>query len=108
MSDAPAIHLLPDERRIVEAILARHVPHIPVFVFGSRATGRRLKRWSDLDLAILSETPLPLGTLGDLREDFTESDLPWKVDLLDWASTSEHFRTLIAQDLRVLRPGCVA
>jgi predicted nucleotidyltransferase len=104
MSDAPEIHLLPHERRIVERILHRNVPGKEVWVFGSRVTGK-VKRWSDLDLAIMTQTPLDIATLGGLREDFTESDLPWKVDVIDWATTSEAFRTIIARDHVVLVPA---
>src|SRR2546423_534474 len=94
MADAPVIHLQPEERRIVEEILRRHVPGLEVWIFGSRAGGT-IKPWSDLDLAILSDQPLSLSVMADLREDFSESDLPWKVDVLDWATTSESFRAII-------------
>lgn len=104
MSETPMIHMLPEERRIVEEILVRHVPRKEVWVFGSRATGE-VKRWSDLDLAIISDQPLSLSIMADLREDFSESDLPWKVDVLDWATTSERFRDIIARDKVVLVPG---
>jgi len=33
-----------------------------------------------------------------LAEDFAQSDLPWKVDVVDWATTSEGFRKIIEQD----------
>lgn len=33
-----------------------------------------------------------------LAEDFSESDLPWKVDLVDWWSISEAFRAIIDRD----------
>jgi type I restriction enzyme S subunit len=36
--------------------------------------------------------------LRDLAEAFDDSDLPWKVDLLDWADANEDFRRLIERD----------
>lgn len=36
-----------------------------------------------------------LNTSANLREDFSDSDLPWKVDVVDWATTSASFRALI-------------
>jgi type I restriction enzyme S subunit len=36
-----------------------------------------------------------------LAEDFSESDLPWKVDIVDWATTGESFRKII-RDSRVV------
>ena len=90
------IDLAAAEREIVQAILRRHVPDRAVVVFGSRAHGTA-KPFSDLDLAILGETPLSLSTLTELADAFTESDLRFKVDIVDWASTSEPFRKIIEQ-----------
>lgn len=59
--------------------------------------------------AINSAAPasLPAETLrlADLREAFSESDLPFKVDILDWAATAEPFRRLIEQDSVVVQPA---
>ena len=49
---APQVTLQPDECEIVAAILRKHVPGRAVWAFGSRATGKRVKRFSDLDLAV--------------------------------------------------------
>lgn len=38
-----------------------------------------------------------------LEEDFSESDLPWKVDVVDWAATSESFRMVIERDRVVVQ-----
>ena len=48
------IHLTPDEVTLVKKILCAFVPDgRKVVAFGSRATGIRLKRYSDLDLCIM-------------------------------------------------------
>jgi hypothetical protein len=44
-----------------------------------------------LDLAIITDRPLTPDVRSALAEDFSESDLPWKVDVVDWATTSEAF-----------------
>lgn len=41
------------------------------------------------------DTRLPLDVAVALAEDFSESDLPWKVDIVDWATTSAAFRKVI-------------
>jgi type I restriction enzyme S subunit len=94
------IDMAPDHLRIVRAIVSRHVPHVPVWVFGSRARGGA-KPWSDLDLAVITTEPLPLTVSAALAEAFSESDLPWRVDVVDWATTSDAFRKIIERD-RVL------
>lgn len=98
MSDsAPPIDILPEHWIIVRDILRKHVPQYTVWAFGSRARGGA-KPFSDLDLAILTEQPLPLEVSAALAEDFSESDLPYKVDLVDWATTGESFRQIIERD----------
>jgi type I restriction enzyme S subunit len=44
----------------------------------------------------MGDTPLPLSTLGQLQDTFASSDLPWRVDVVDWASTSPEFQNHIA------------
>nr|WP_301273864.1 nucleotidyltransferase domain-containing protein [Acetobacter cerevisiae] len=65
-------------------ILNEIVPDREVRVFGSRVTGKA-KSFSDLDLAIMGDEPLPLETRARLEDAFSESELPWKVDILDQA-----------------------
>lgn len=98
----PQIDIRPDHWVIVRDILQRHVPQYAVWAFGSRAKWTA-KEYSDLDLAIITDSPLPLATSAALAEDFSESDLPWKVDIVDWAETSETFRKIIERDRVVVQ-----
>jgi predicted nucleotidyltransferase len=100
----PPIAVGPNEWRIVKTLLQQHLPDFEVWAFGSRARGRP-KPFSDLDIAIISERPLGLDRLAALAEDFSESDLPWKVDLVDWATTSEQFRATVRRERVVIQPA---
>ncbi len=91
----PPLDVSPEAWTIVREILRRHVPQYEVWAFGSRVSGRA-RPYSDLDLAIISEQPLPIDVLAALKEDFSESDLPWKVDIVDWARATPAFRARIA------------
>ena len=75
-----------------------------VWAFGSRVTGKA-KKFSDLDLCIQAEGPLGLDRSSALAEAFAESDLPWKVDIVDWATTSESFRKIIVQHRVLVASG---
>ena len=99
---AHPVDMRPAHWEIVRAILQRHVPEHEVWAFGSRAKGSA-KPYSDLDLAIITEQPLSLDTLAALNEAFSESDLPWKVDIVDWSRTSEAFRRIIERDRVVVQ-----
>lgn len=103
MAEPPTIDIEPDHLHIVMDILRDHVPRHQVWAFGSRATGKA-KRYSDLDLAIITDEPLPPASQAALADAFSESDLPWRVDVVDWSTTSDAFRKIIARDKVVLQP----
>jgi len=92
----------PDHLAIVRAILQKRVPDREVWAFGSRITGKA-GGTSDLDLCVIGDTPLPFETSALLRHDFSESDIPYSVDVVDWATTSESFRRIIEQDKVVVQ-----
>ena len=94
---AQRIDLRPDHWTIVRDVLRRHVPARKVLAFGSRATWTA-KEYSDLDLAILGDEPLSLDVTSALAERFSDSDLPFKVDLIDWTRIDEIIRDVIRRD----------
>ncbi len=94
---APPVDLRPDHWTIVRDVLRLHIPDRKVLAFGSRATWTA-KDYSDLDLAILGDGILPLNIASALAAGFSESDLPFKVDLVEWASLDEAFRDIICRD----------
>ena len=90
----PDIAITPEQWQIVAAILQKHVPDKEVWAFGSRATHTE-KPYSDLDLAISGDIGLSLSLLAAIEHDFSESDLPFKVDVVDSAAISPAFRGVI-------------
>ncbi|MDR3288072.1 MAG: nucleotidyltransferase domain-containing protein [Peptococcaceae bacterium] len=83
-----------EELKIVRQILRKHVPTAQVRLFGSRFGGK-VKTFSDLDLAIAADGRLPWSLLLQMKEDFAESDLPYRVDLVDYSAVSDAFRRII-------------
>jgi type I restriction enzyme S subunit len=96
------LDMLPEHFAIVRAILYTHVPNHEVWAFGSRVTGSA-KEFSDLDLVVIGEKPLALGVHASLVDDFSESDLPYKVDVIDWATTDAVFRQKIQRNCIVVQ-----
>ena len=107
MANVPLLDIRPDHWALVRAILYAHVPQYEVWAFGSRATWQA-KPYSDLDLAILSAEPLPLALSAALADAFSEADLPWRVDVLDWATTSPSFRAIVQRDKVVVQKKLTA
>jgi predicted nucleotidyltransferase len=87
---------------IVRAILREGLPSsAKVWAFGSRAKGAA-RTSSDLDLAIDAGRKLALTELSALNGAFEDSDLPYKVDLVDWTTVSETFKDIVHKDLVAL------
>lgn len=98
----PLLQVTPQQWQIIQGILQQYLPGYAVWAFGSRVAGP-CKPYSDLDLAIVGAQPLPMQMLAQVAEAFSESDLPWKVDLIDWATTSEAFQQRVLARKLVLR-----
>ncbi len=102
MTPSPRLDLPPDHRRLVLEILRAHLPrNTKAWVFGSRASGRA-RRYSDLDLAIDAGRRLTLDEVARLAEAFSDSDLPYKVDLVDWHDIDDRWRRIIMAERAAL------
>jgi type I restriction enzyme S subunit len=95
MGIATNLDITPAQRKQVLALISRYLPNTTVWAFGSRVKFTA-KTSSDLDLVAFS-TPDQKSNLVELREAFEESDLPFSVDILDWNSTPESFKTNIRE-----------
>lgn len=106
MSGKPQVDISDSQWGIVKSILQEHLPDHEVRALGSRANWRD-KWWanpfSDHDLTVIDEPPLMLDVFAALAEHVVESDLSWKVDVIDWATSSAAFRKIIERDKVVLQ-----
>jgi len=91
------LNLNQNELKIVKDILQRHIPSYRVVVFGSRIKNTA-KKFSDLDLCIMGDKELSLKQTGDLKEDFSESDLPFRVDVVEWNAIDSEFQKIIEKN----------
>ncbi len=93
-----ALDIRPKDLQIVQKILGATLPkEAAVWVFGSRAKGKA-RRASDLDLAINLGRPLTQHESSQLFHAFEESDLPYKVDVVDLCIVNESLKNIIYQD----------
>lgn len=90
---------------MVREVLERCVPDAQVWAYGSRVTGG-CHDASDLDLVLRnpSDPTRAEPALGRLRESFSESNIPIRVDVHDWARLPEDFRAEIERAYVVLVP----
>ena len=59
------LQLNDNDLAIVKNILKQNLPNLTVFAFGSR-TKMTAKPYSDLDLVVMTDTPLDLATMASL------------------------------------------
>ena len=91
----------PADLETVRRVLREHVPGLEVWAFGSRVSWTA-RETSDLDIALMTTEPLNVMRLAEMREAFVQSDLPFRVDIVDWSPTSKFFRRVIEQDHVIL------
>ena len=101
------IDLKPEYLQEIKKILAVHASDCEVRVFGSRVTGRA-EPYSDLDLALVASQELDWEKIAEIKQAFSESDLPILVDVLDWSGISDSFKKVIEQQYEVLQKARVA
>ena len=92
------IMLTPHDEKIVHAIISQY-PYT-FYVYGSRATGKA-KKFSDLDLCIAED--VHISTIGNLLEQFDNSNLSIKVDIVCWNKLTPDFQKQISNDLVLLQ-----
>ena len=78
-----------------------HLPKAIVWAFGSRIKGTH-RPASDLDLAVLCDKEVAKKVLPKLEEVLIESDLPFKVQLLDFNRLPENMQANIKEEYVVL------
>jgi len=96
------LHINNKQLKIIKSILKKYLPDYEILAFGSRVHGRQLKPFSDIDLVIRNQNPLPPKLLNKIRDSFNESNLDIKVDITDWLSLTSNFQKLILEEYEVL------
>jgi predicted nucleotidyltransferase len=96
-----AIDITAKQREIILSLLQSYLPKTTVWAFGSRVKFTS-RPDSDLDIVALI-IPEQKSHLSALKEALDESDLPFRVDVLDWNSIPENFKKNIEKEYAVLR-----
>ena len=106
MPELTHLHLPDRYLQRVQALLQQHLPQAEVWAYGSRVNGDYFEA-SDLDL--VARHPLDLSQrqshLGELKEVFSDSDLPIFVQVVDWAVIPVSFQREILAGYVVVQKG---
>ena len=103
---AHKIHLLPRHRALLEDIFQRLLPWTEVLAYGSRVTGQS-HGGSDLDLALRLKGGGRIGPLklAALREELSESSIPFFVEVRDFSVLPPSFQDEIERSSVLLFKG---
>ena len=92
------------EKRHIDFIIEVLRQNIPqkdakFYVFGSRAKGN-FKEYSDIDIAVkMGDEKVAADTLGKILLEFSDSTLPYEVDVIDLNAIDDKFKNLISGTL---------
>lgn len=76
--------------------ILQNIPY-QALVFGSRIKGSQQK-FSDLDICLKSDLPIPFADMATLKETLRESNLPFTVDVIDYHYISEGFKKIVDEE----------
>lgn len=69
-----------------------------LFIFGSRVTEKN-RKYSDIDIGIEGKKPLELKMIASIQDAFEESDLPYTIDIVDFATVSDRFKEVAKRNI---------
>lgn len=90
------IDLTPEHKAVVKDIFTANLPMCDVRIFGSRVKGTSTQ-FSDLDIVLYGDEEKDQDRITKVKNELSESDLPFLVDILDWSDLSSEFRSVIQE-----------
>jgi predicted nucleotidyltransferase len=81
------MNLEPEFIFLIKSCVKKNFPQAKIFIFGSRAKENN-RKFSDIDIAI-KDSKINSQKLAKTRFELEESNLPYKVDLVDYDELDE-------------------
>lgn len=88
---------------IVQRILNAHFEGLEVDAYGPRVTGIDLTPESALNVVVVSEKPIPVEEMLVVEKAFADRNLPFRVDVVDWAKLTESMQKNIKKEHIVIQ-----
>ncbi|MCF0223153.1 MAG: nucleotidyltransferase domain-containing protein [Fibrobacter sp.] len=92
-----------DQLEKVQRILALHFEENEVWAHGARVSGVDLTPETELELVVLSKSPLSFEVMTAVEKAFVDSCLPFRVDIMDWAKLPESLQKQIKKEHDVVQ-----
>ncbi len=98
-----ALCLDTEQLKTVQRILNLHFEGVEVWAYGPRVNGTDCPPDMDLELVVISEKPISFEDMTAVEKAFVESELPFRVDIIDWAKLPESLQKQIKKDHDVVQ-----
>lgn len=100
------LDMRPQHLALLRELLQQHLPHVEVWAYGSRVNGDGHEA-SDLDLVVRQPADLTQETpqLWETKQALMESNLPIRVDIVDWVHIPASFHREIERAYVVVQKG---
>ena len=89
--------IAPEDKRKILGVLKTLFPKGDIYLYGSRARGSHSK-FSDIDLAIDMHKEIPLHATNEARSMLNESNIIYKMDVVDMHRIPEKMREHIKKE----------
>jgi len=86
-------------KKLIESVIKGE--EVAVYLFGSRATGKADYN-SDIDIGIICKSENSEKIIAILREKIENSNIPYKVDVVDLTKVSEEFKRKVLEEGELL------
>jgi len=86
-----------DVEKKILAVLTALMPGVTIYLFGSRARGTHSPR-SDIDIALQSTEQLSRHAIAEIVRMLQASDIPYKIEIVDFNRVSDDMRTSILEE----------
>ena len=81
----------------LKSILKKYFRNKKILIYGSRAKGNA-HHGSDIDIAVFGDSVISIEKLSFIDEEFSESDIPYTVNLVDAGRIDDSFRQVIIKE----------
>lgn len=98
-----ALCLENDQLETVQRILNLHFEGLEVWAYGARLTGVDLTPETELELAVITDSPISFEDMVAVEKAFAESGLPFRVDIIDWVKLPESIQKQIKKEHDVVQ-----
>ena len=100
------IHLDDKDKKMLEELFHKYLPGVEVWAYGSRVNGKS-HEGSDLDLVLRGADleQINFSKFMNVKDALTESNIPFLVEIKDWAMIPKSFHEEIKKNYYILIEG---